>query len=91
MWLTGKKQTENLEPTSQRTTMKFNFFLGLLVLTANVLAAPSAVKDPEKRNPTGSFSLVAFGIASSYIDIFYSDGLPHSSSLFMTIRFNPGL
>lgn len=53
--------------------MKLNLFSILLAITASALAAPSAV---DKRNPTGGFSLVAYGIASSYIDIFYSDGPP---------------
>jgi hypothetical protein len=28
-----------------------------------------------KRNPTGSFSLVAYSLDSSVVDIFYSDGM----------------
>lgn len=63
--------------------MKLNIFSTLLVITASALAAPSAMKDFEKRNPTGSVSLVAYGIASSYIKIFYSDGFPHTYPTFI--------
>lgn len=56
--------------------MRLALFPTLLAISAKALAAPSLVNDFNKRNPTGSFSLVAYGIASSYIDIFYSDGPP---------------
>lgn len=56
--------------------MKLNLFSKLLVSTASILAALSAVQGLDKRNPAGSFSLIAYGTAPSYIDIFYSDGIP---------------
>lgn len=53
--------------------MKFTTFATFLALTSGSLAAPAG-EALEKRNPTGSFSLIAYGAASSYIKIFYSDG-----------------
>ncbi len=53
--------------------MKFNTLATFFALTSGSLAAPAG-EAIEKRNPTGSFELVAYDIASSYIKIFFSDG-----------------
>ena len=47
-----------------------------LALALGAFAAPSAKVDSslEKRNPTGSFSLYAWGVAASGLKFFYSDG-----------------
>lgn len=55
--------------------MKFSALPSILALASSVLAAPGAVKPLLKRNPSGSFSLVAYGLESSAVKIFYSDGL----------------
>ncbi|KAJ5198145.1 uncharacterized protein N7498_007262 [Penicillium cinerascens] len=52
--------------------MKLNSLPTILALASSSPTAPWA-KAIEKRNPTGPFSLVAYGIASSYIKILYSD------------------
>ncbi|KAJ5118937.1 hypothetical protein N7448_010643 [Penicillium atrosanguineum] len=57
--------------------MKFNTLATFFALTSGSLAAPAG-EALEKRNPTGSFSLIAYGVASSYIKIFYSDGLAYA-------------
>lgn len=56
-----------------KITMKLNALATVLALVSSSPAAPSA-KSIEERNPTGPFSLIAYGIASSYSKIFYSDG-----------------
>ena len=56
-----------------KITMKLNSLATVLAIFASFPAAPSA-KAIEERSPTGPFSLIAYGIASSYIKIFYSDG-----------------
>jgi hypothetical protein len=53
--------------------MKFTTFTSALALASGALAAPSLAI--EKRNPSGSFQLVAYGVASSAIPMFYSDGV----------------
>ena len=60
---------------SHRTTMKLSIFSSVLSLASCALATPGTVTPLLKRNPSGSFSLVAYGLESSAIDIFYSDGL----------------
>lgn len=54
--------------------MKSRIFSSILALASCALAAPGTVKPLLKRNPSGSFSLVAYGLESNAIDIFYSDG-----------------
>ncbi|PYH93112.1 hypothetical protein BO71DRAFT_455630 [Aspergillus ellipticus CBS 707.79] len=51
-----------------------------LALAIGAVAAPSAKADTglEKRNPTGSFSLYGWGVASSGLKFFYSDGLAYA-------------
>lgn len=51
--------------------------ISALALAAGALAAPSAKVDSslEKRNPSGSFSLYAWGVAASGLKFFYSDGI----------------
>ncbi|KAJ5652291.1 hypothetical protein N7507_009717 [Penicillium longicatenatum] len=56
--------------------MKFTTFTSALALASGALAAPSLAI--EKRNPSGSFQLVAYGVASSAIPMFYSDGLAYA-------------
>ncbi|OQD76931.1 hypothetical protein PENDEC_c003G04754 [Penicillium decumbens] len=56
--------------------MKTNILAGILVLASISPTAPS--KAIEKRNPKGPFSLIAYGVAPSYIKIFYSDGLAYA-------------
>jgi hypothetical protein len=50
--------------------MKFNLLAGM-VLAAQALAVSPAL---QKRYPTGSFSLLAYGAGSGPISVFYSDG-----------------
>ncbi|GFN15307.1 hypothetical protein AtubIFM56815_003140 [Aspergillus tubingensis] len=54
--------------------------LSALALAAGALAAPSAEIESslEKRNPSGSFSLYAWGVAASGLKFFYSDGLAYA-------------
>ncbi|RAL04496.1 uncharacterized protein BO80DRAFT_499789 [Aspergillus ibericus CBS 121593] len=51
-----------------------------LALAVGALATPSAKVDTslEKRNPTGSFSLYAWGVAARGLKFFYSDGLAYA-------------
>jgi len=63
--------------------MKTNILAGILVLASISPTAPS--KAIEKRNPKGPFSLIAYGVAPSYIKIFYSDGR-HFPSLTLSIK-----
>ncbi|CEJ57135.1 hypothetical protein PEBR_31358 [Penicillium brasilianum] len=58
--------------------MKFSALPSILALASSVLAAPGAVKPLLKRNPSGSFSLVAYGLESSAVKIFYSDGIAYA-------------
>jgi hypothetical protein len=53
--------------------MKFTTFTSALALTSSAVAAPSIAI--EKRNPSGSFELVAYGVANGAIRMFYSDGM----------------
>lgn len=59
--------------------MKLTTFTSALALASSAVAAPSIAI--EKRNPSGSFELVAYGVADDAIRMFYSDGmfipLPH--------------
>ncbi|KAJ5153178.1 uncharacterized protein N7482_009656 [Penicillium canariense] len=58
--------------------MKSSIFSSVLAFAACALATPATVQPLLKRNPTGSFSLVAYSLASDYIDIFYSDGIAYA-------------
>ncbi|KAJ5886668.1 uncharacterized protein N7473_009342 [Penicillium subrubescens] len=58
--------------------MKFSIIPSVLALASCVLAAPSTLKPFLKRNPTGSFKLVAYSLESSVVDIFYSDGIAYA-------------
>ena len=55
--------------------MKLSIVSTLLALAMTVSSAPSVTLGFEKRDPAGSFKLVAYGIAPSAIDFFYSDGM----------------
>lgn len=66
--------------------MKLGTFSSVLALASCALAAPGTVKPLLKRNPSGSFSLVAYSLVaysleSSAIDIFYSDGVYFTSGM----------
>ncbi|PYI00599.1 hypothetical protein BO78DRAFT_473893 [Aspergillus sclerotiicarbonarius CBS 121057] len=54
--------------------------ISALALALGAFAAPSANVESslEKRNPTGSFSLYAWGVAASGLKFFYSDGLAYA-------------
>ncbi|CAG8317291.1 unnamed protein product [Penicillium salamii] len=54
--------------------MRFSF-LAALALASQALAVPHSVL--QKRYPSGSFSILAYGIASSPLSVFYSDGLAY--------------
>jgi hypothetical protein len=60
--------------------MKFHLFAATLAWATNAMAAPSMSKGLEKRYPTGSFSLIAYGVAKSAVKVFYSDGDQSSPS-----------
>ena len=51
--------------------------ISALALAAGALSALSAEIESslEKRNPSGSFSLYAWGVAASGLKFFYSDGI----------------
>ncbi|KAJ6114905.1 hypothetical protein N7486_000683 [Penicillium sp. IBT 16267x] len=51
--------------------MKLTTFTSALALASSAAAAPSIAI--EKRNPSGSFELVAYGVADDAIRMFYSD------------------
>lgn len=52
--------------------MKFSTLASsILALATTVVGAPSLAL---KRNPTGSFEIIAYGIEDGYIKLFYSDG-----------------
>lgn len=55
--------------------MKLSIIPSILALASCALAAPGTLKPFLKRNPTGSFSLIAYSLESSVVDIFYSDGM----------------
>ena len=55
--------------------MKLSTLSAIFALVCCALAAPGTVKPLLKRNPSGSFSLMAYSLESSAIDIFYSDGV----------------
>lgn len=52
--------------------MKFTTCASALALATGVMSAPSLTV--EKRNPTGSFELIAYGAESTAIPMFFSDG-----------------
>ncbi|KAJ5762572.1 uncharacterized protein N7511_005954 [Penicillium nucicola] len=56
--------------------MKLPLFATLFWATY-AMAAPSISNGLEKRYPTGSFSLIAYGVANSAVNVFYSDGLAY--------------
>ncbi|KAJ5998983.1 hypothetical protein N7451_006793 [Penicillium sp. IBT 35674x] len=56
--------------------MKLTTFTSALALASSAVAAPSIAI--EKRNPSGSFELVAYGVADDAIPMFYSDGLAYA-------------
>lgn len=51
-------------------TMKSSLLVAL-VSQVSAISQPSL----QKRYPTGSFSLLAYGVASEGINVFYSDGI----------------
>jgi hypothetical protein len=57
--------------------MKFHLFAATLAWATHAMAAPSISKELEKRYPTGSFTLLAYGVANSAVNVFYSDGNQH--------------
>ncbi|RAH39844.1 uncharacterized protein BO95DRAFT_448415 [Aspergillus brunneoviolaceus CBS 621.78] len=59
--------------------MKFTLASTLALATA-ALAMPAAEAEAslEKRNPSGAFSLYAWGVTSSAMKLFYSDGLAYA-------------
>lgn len=59
--------------------MKFTILASALSFASAVLSAPSL--GFEKRNPNGSFKLVAYGVDASATDFFYSDGISHQLTL----------
>lgn len=69
--------------------MKLSIVSTLLALAMTVTSAPSVALGLEKRDPAGSFKLVAYGIAPSAIDFFYSDGMlpvyPSSTTLLLPL------
>ena len=73
--------------------MKLDLNTFTLSLVSTALALP--VVELDKRNPTVSFELVAYGITSSYIRFFYSDGTPYLQTLiapcFIMLINYPGL
>ncbi|KAJ5965596.1 hypothetical protein N7481_012310 [Penicillium waksmanii] len=56
--------------------MKLSIVAMVLSFLSHATAAPAG-NDLEKRD-SSSFKLVAYGVASSYIDIFFSDGLAYA-------------
>ncbi|KAJ5362734.1 hypothetical protein N7541_003578 [Penicillium brevicompactum] len=54
--------------------MKFTF-LAALALASQALSVPHSVL--QKRYPSGSFSILAYGIGSGPLSVFYSDGLAY--------------
>ncbi|CAK43534.1 uncharacterized protein An01g01630 [Aspergillus niger] len=60
--------------------------ISALALAAGALAAPSAEIESnlEKRNPSGSFSLYAWGVAASGLKFFYSDVVITDTELITT-------
>jgi hypothetical protein len=73
----SSKETQKFKPheqekvNSENVTMKFTILGSALALASGALSAPSVVT---KRNPTGSFEIIAYGIEDAYIKTFYSDG-----------------
>ncbi|PYH47104.1 uncharacterized protein BP01DRAFT_421976 [Aspergillus saccharolyticus JOP 1030-1] len=59
--------------------MKFTLASTIALATA-ALAIPTAELESnlEKRNPTGAFSLYAWGVTSTAMKLFYSDGLAYA-------------
>ncbi|KAJ5111069.1 hypothetical protein N7532_001604 [Penicillium argentinense] len=57
--------------------MKLAIFAMVLTWISSAVAAPAG-GEIGKRNPSGEFKLVAYGVASSYIDVFFSDGLAYA-------------
>ncbi|KAJ5930501.1 hypothetical protein N7466_005994 [Penicillium verhagenii] len=55
--------------------MKAGLFTSVLALASSAFAAPSV---GIKRSPSGAFELIAYGVASEYITMFYSDGLAYA-------------
>ena len=51
--------------------MKFNLRAGLALASQALAVSHSAL---QKRYPTGSFSILAYGVASGPVRVFYSDG-----------------
>lgn len=68
-------KTFNSKGTISFHIMKLSIIPSVLALASCALAAPGTLKPFLKRNPTGSFSLVAYSLDSSVVDIFYSDGM----------------
>ncbi|KAI2705886.1 hypothetical protein CBS147332_7130 [Penicillium roqueforti] len=56
--------------------MRLNILPISLALALQVIAAPSE-SELQKRYPTGSFSILAYGVASDGVKVFYSDGLAY--------------
>jgi hypothetical protein len=57
--------------------MKFHLFAATLAWTTHAMTVSSISKELEKRDPTGSFTLLAYGVGNSAADVFYSDGNQH--------------
>ncbi|KAJ5692326.1 hypothetical protein N7462_001749 [Penicillium macrosclerotiorum] len=58
--------------------MKITSFSSTLAFASLTLGALASVTPMVKRNPTGSFTLIAYSLESSYINIFYSDGIAYA-------------
>ncbi|KAJ6048148.1 hypothetical protein N7460_004295 [Penicillium canescens] len=54
--------------------MKFHLFAATLAWATHAMVVS---KELEKRYPTGSFTLLAYGVANSAVNVFYSDGLAY--------------
>lgn len=66
--------------------MRLNILPISLALALQVIAAPSE-SELQKRYPTGSFSILAYGVASDGVKVFYSDGyykFPYESDSHLT-------
>lgn len=66
--------------------MRLDILPTSMALTSQVMTAISEL-GLQKRYPTGSFSILAYGVAPEGANVFYSDGcynFPHKSDLHLT-------
>lgn len=48
--------------------------LRIIAMVLSFISQAASAPDDEAQSSASSFKLVAYGVASSYIDIFFSDG-----------------